>query len=143
IFHNARSLFKIYYAPIEDHKKDLEGGRFQKGASLIPYTVTPIGFFPLSEQKDWPALLRKYKLPVIDPSMFGYRDPKTLQQVKKIDHNALGFCYEYGLRVKKDLKQAAYHYRKAFENDKIPLFIAQINLSRMDWINGHREASMK
>ena len=76
-------------------------------------------------------MMRKFKAPHLDPEQFKYLDPASFRKDKIKDPNVLGFCYEYGLGVKKDHDIAFTCYETAAKTALQPSFASSYNLGRM------------
>ncbi|MCE5319304.1 MAG: hypothetical protein LLG04_18310 [Parachlamydia sp.] len=124
--HNAKSPRKIYLSCLPGDQIDLRG-YWRGGRGIIQRGPNPMGLLP--GEVDQGQIVRKYEAPVIDPKEFPYLEPFFCKKNEPEDLNALGFCYEYGLGVKKNHQKALNCYKVAVEKD--PGYASLYNLGRL------------
>lgn len=124
--HNAKSRCKIYLSCPTGEQIDLRGN-WRGGRGVIRRGPNPMG--PLPGEIDPGHIAQKYEAPVIDTKKFLFLDPFFCTKRIPQDSNALGFCYEYGLGVKKNHTKALDCYKAAVEQD--PTYASQYNLGRL------------
>lgn len=110
--HNENHSKKVYILLQEYEKIDLRSSK-----------SNPMGIFQNEGKK---VTHERYKLPIIDPNKFTYLDP-FFRTKSDISPRVLGFCYEYGLGVEKDIEEAIKNYRKDANNNPS----ASYNLARL------------
>lgn len=137
--HNARSRCKLYFAAQDGEKIDLRG-QWRGGGGIIRRGPNPMGLLP--HEKDMGQMAKKYEAPVLEFREFGYLEPHTFRIIKHPeDLNVAGFCYEYGLGVKRDLEKAFSCYKASVQSE--PSYAAFYNLGRhnllkKEWEEGKR-----
>lgn len=123
VHHNARSHFKIYICLNEPEKIDLKSHGNSTYAGVHDSWPNPLG--PLNTDND-NSLHELYRLPILNPERHSYLAPSFRKKDPVCPH-VLGFCYEYGLGVKKRPDQAFKIYEKASAKE----YSACYNLGRM------------
>lgn len=110
--HNRNHEKQIYILLQENEKIDLSGSTSCGSLTQVEYSFPqPMGIFQKEEDEN--KLCEIYKFPIIDPSEFLYLSPFFRERLRDVSPKVLGFCYEYGLGVKKNREEAIKNYRIA------------------------------
>lgn len=122
--HNSQHSKKIYILLQEEEKVDLRGAWSISGGGVSHSSPNPMGIFQDGDEK---LLRERYRPPIIDKNEFSYRNP-FFRSKQNSSPTVLGFCYEYGLGTKRDLKKAFQNYHEAAEQNE---YSACYNLARL------------
>lgn len=125
VHHNAASRYQVYILLQEHEKTDLKNHGSSSFAGVTDHWPNPMG--PLNKD-DERFLHERYHHPIIDVAELGYLDPFFRRGADSVLPHVLGFCYEYGLGVKRQRDEAYKYYEKGVAANQ---YSSCYNLGRM------------